>query len=274
MNMEVNFLNDRAEKESKEQKRINKKREGVEKLRETDNPYEDSVKEVAKAEGVFREQLKTAGVIDKEAVEKLADSFSDEVVSKKEIGKEVWEDKMTGLRNKNAYNEEIPQMMEMGKRQEQDSSFLMIDFDHFKKVNDVYGHGAGDMALRQISKVIKDTVRSSDIVYRYGGEEFVVYLPDTDSVNAMVLGERIRDAVESADIEVKDNDGKDVVLKKTVSIGCAGTDMIDDWKELEGDTFLEKVNQSIDTALYASKTNGRNQVTMFTQDLIEKNKNI
>ena len=127
------------------------------------------------------------------------------------------------------------------------TSILMIDADFFKSLNDTYGHLAGDQVLREIAVILRENVRSIDIVGRYGGEEFFVILPDTHSDGARFVGERIRQAVEAVPIKAYDEN-----VKATVSIGVATFPQ--DGRQLE--ELIDKA----DTALYRAKKLGRNRV--------------
>lgn len=126
---------------------------------------------------------------------------------------------------------------------------LMMDIDDFKKVNDTYGHQAGDDTLVAVSKVIKGNVRNDDIAARYGGEEFVILLRDTDLDEALIVAERIRSGVEELTINTKEAD-----INVTISIGLAEFD--DDI-----DKSTEDVIGRADNSLYISKNNGKNQIT-------------
>ena len=132
-------------------------------------------------------------------------------------------------------------------------SFLMIDVDYFKKVNDQYGHLTGDQILREVAGLMKEHVRGIDIVGRYGGEEFCVVLPDTDREGAQYVAERIRLAIERTPLKAYDN-----VLKVTVSIGSAT--IPDDGKDCA--ELLDKA----DRALYQAKEMGRNRICAFGRD--------
>ena len=129
-------------------------------------------------------------------------------------------------------------------------SFLMIDVDHFKRVNDQYGHLTGDHLLREVANLVKEHVRGIDIVGRYGGEEFCVILPDTDRGGAQYVAERIRLAVERTPLKAYDN-----TIKITVSIGSST--FPDD-----GKTMAELVDKA-DWALYRAKKMGRNRICSF-----------
>ena len=124
---------------------------------------------------------------------------------------------------------------------------MMIDADHFKRINDTWGHAAGDAVLRQIAEIIADNTRSADIVFRYGGEEFLVALVETDLDGALEVADRVRAAVMSAEITVGDASA----IRATVSIGVA-THM--------GHPDYQHLINAADQALYRAKNDGRNRV--------------
>jgi diguanylate cyclase (GGDEF)-like protein len=125
----------------------------------------------------------------------------------------------------------------------------MLDIDHFKRVNDNYGHTVGDEVIRRVSSEIKQQIRDLDIAGRYGGEEFGIILTDTDGPSAVLVAERIRQSIESLEVHVDSE-----VIKFTVSLGIQQVN-----SETSNHTlWMEKA----DKALYQSKDNGRNQVTL------------
>ncbi|MDP3696008.1 MAG: GGDEF domain-containing protein, partial [Desulfocapsaceae bacterium] len=137
---------------------------------------------------------------------------------------------------------------------------LMCDMDFFKQVNDTYGHETGDVVLIKTAEVLKSCVRASDMVIRYGGEEFVVLLIDVkSSQDVLDLAERIRNAMELTVINVPNG-----TLKKTLSIGVS---------EFPGDTngFWEAIKFA-DVALYRAKNEGRNRVVRFTPEMWEQDR--
>ncbi len=129
---------------------------------------------------------------------------------------------------------------------------LMLDIDHFKEVNDLHGHLTGDRVLRQMAKAIRSNLRTADIPCRYGGEEFVVFLPDTDKKTGCEVAERLRLAVEKHSFV----GAGDLVLRKTISIGLAAN--------TRGAVDLEELLRRADAALYKAKENGRNQVQAWS----------
>ena len=156
-------------------------------------------------------------------------------------------DPLTGVSNRLAIDEATTRLLERAIRQRQSLGVLMLDADHFKSVNDRFGHSSGDKVLRALASRIRATLREIDVIGRVGGEEFVVLSPAIDLPAALLLGERIRLMVESTPMLIDDN-----VLQLTVSVGVAVTALA----ECDG----AKVLQRADKALYAAKRAGRNRV--------------
>ena len=154
-------------------------------------------------------------------------------------------DPLTDCYNRRHIDEQMHHHGSAAIRQAQALSVLMFDIDHFKKVNDTEGHHAGDIVLQQFVKRLQRLVRASDIVGRWGGEEFVVLAPQTDLASALVLGERARAAVSDEPFDLGDHE-----LWITVSVGCAS-----------GPRTAALLLEAADGALYESKANGRNKVT-------------
>ena len=148
------------------------------------------------------------------------------------VKQEAMYDELTGILNRRGIDYRIKDMDK--------GSILFFDIDHFKQVNDTYGHEFGDYVLKEIGKILKDTFRKSDIVGRWGGEEFIVILPNTNYFDAIRVAEKLRKTIENHDFKGK---------KITVSIGIT---------EYEGD--LEENLKKADEALYEAKNSGRNQV--------------
>jgi diguanylate cyclase (GGDEF)-like protein len=154
-------------------------------------------------------------------------------------------DSLTGLANKRAVQDTTKRMAAYASRTDSPLSAIALDLDHFKQINDGYGHDSGDAALAAVGIALMTMVRASDFVGRNGGEEFIVLLPDTDTDSAVVVAERIRQAI--AEIIVHGVD-----REITVSIGIA---TIPDHAG-DGDQLI----RSADRALYAAKANGRNRI--------------
>ncbi|MCL6571700.1 MAG: GGDEF domain-containing protein [Bacillus sp. (in: Bacteria)] len=136
--------------------------------------------------------------------------------------------------------------------QNQQLCFLMLDIDHFKKINDNYGHHFGDLVLQELTTVIKKTVRENDVFIRMGGEEFALLMPNTTLQDGIISAEMIRKIVERVKFEHNGN-----FISITISIG------ITQYEE----ESLERLVQKADLALYQAKANGRNNVVTFSQQL-------
>jgi len=157
-------------------------------------------------------------------------------------------DPLTRLLNRRAMAERLAIETDRSRRFRTEVSVLMIDIDHFKAVNDSAGHPAGDEVLRQLAGLLSEAVRSIDIVARFGGEEFVVILPQTGRDGGMVFAERLRDRISEHEFDVPGRN-----LRLTVSIGLATFPAAD---TTTADDLLARADQ----ALYRAKTEGRNQV--------------
>jgi len=158
-------------------------------------------------------------------------------------------DGMTKLFIHRYFQQKLQGELRRSDRYKHKTSVIMTDIDFFKKFNDTYGHQTGDFVLQEVAQVMRNAVRDIDIVCRYGGEEFTVILPETDSKGALVFAERIREAVEKH--EFKDAKGK--VYEVRISVGVSTYP--DNAKKR---SLLIK---AADTALYKSKDEGRNRVT-------------
>lgn len=159
-------------------------------------------------------------------------------------------DELTGIHNRRHFYGLATQLFEVSQRYRRPMAMIMFDLDHFKKINDRYGHQAGDEALRRVSRIAGEHLRAADVFARYGGEEFVLLLPDTNAQQAHALAERIRSAVSTQGFDT-DRGRIDV----TLSAGIA---------EISGaDDRLERMIRRADQALYAVKAAGRNRSLIF-----------
>ena len=162
-------------------------------------------------------------------------------------------DGLTGLLNRRAMSEELDEVHELTRRYDNEYSIILLDIDHFKNYNDRLGHVMGDDAIRSIARLLKRSVRTSDIVYRYGGEEFLIIMPETGADSVDFVPERIRAGTEAAAIAHADSSAADVV---TVSIGHTS---ITRHNIAALPTWTEAVEVA-DRALYRAKASGRNCV--------------
>ena len=158
-------------------------------------------------------------------------------------------DFLTELNNRGHWEDSLMIEFKRLKRSGHRSALLMCDIDHFKRVNDTFGHAAGDAVIKQVASAVKRNLRETDVAGRYGGEEFAVLLVDTTEEQALFFAERLRKTVENAAIEYNQQ-----LLRVTVSVGIAEYDQ----SMLEHRHWIE----AADKALYTSKANGRNQVTL------------
>lgn len=154
-------------------------------------------------------------------------------------------DALTGLPNSRSVQATLKRMVAQANRSGLPLSALLVDLDHFKQINDTYGHGRGDEVLAATAEAMRSAVRESDFVGRYGGEEFLILLPDTDSEGALRSAETVRAAVAAVSVPKVDRQ-----VTTSVGVAALGDDGID------GDTLI----RSADRALYAAKSLGRNRV--------------
>jgi diguanylate cyclase (GGDEF)-like protein len=165
------------------------------------------------------------------------------------LEKEVLLDPLTGIHNRRAYEKRVREELNRFLNHGQVFSMLLIDIDHFKQVNDRYGHWTGDRCLEEFTKLVKSALRGTDFLARYGGEEFVALLPGTGSEGICTASERIRQIIERARFICRNEE-----IPITVSIG--GTHV------KPGDESSETIFNRVDTAMYKAKQSGRNRVIL------------
>jgi len=158
-------------------------------------------------------------------------------------------DGLTGLYNRHYLNTHLGNMVKQALKNGKHLALMIMDMDHFKFVNDTHGHDAGDAVLKQLAGLIIQSSRSSELAARFGGEEFIILMPETDPTAAAGAANRMREIVEAAEFKIND---KGDVLKRTVSIGVANL-------HPDGDS-AESLLKRADEALYEAKNNGRNRV--------------
>jgi two-component system cell cycle response regulator len=152
-------------------------------------------------------------------------------------------DGLTGVKNHKYIYERLEEEIHKAKRYHKQLSIILLDIDHFKEVNDTHGHQTGDIVLKQVAQLIKENIRNIDILGRYGGEEFIVILPETNEPGAFLLAERIRKSFMDSNFSLKN-------IKLTISGGVAA---------LADDNALSLIDKA-DKLLYVAKKNGRNRI--------------
>lgn len=157
-------------------------------------------------------------------------------------------DELTGLYNRRYFDRHLGVMLAKAHEQERDMALMLIDIDHFKAVNDTHGHDVGDRVLREFAARLKRNIRGVDLACRFGGEEFVVLMPDTDTGQAEAVAERVRQAMAEKAFEVGSPRG----LSVTVSVGVSIREQLSDTPE--------SIIKRADVALYRAKREGRNRV--------------
>ncbi|HMC29749.1 MAG TPA: sensor domain-containing diguanylate cyclase [Candidatus Angelobacter sp.] len=163
-------------------------------------------------------------------------------------------DYLTGLRTRGYFEQQLELEFKRAERKEQKFALLMIDIDHFKQVNDTFGHHIGDQLLRDVTSILMKDMREVDTVARYGGEEFVIILPETTQSGAIYVAQRLRRAVEQAKFFAG---SPHTVQHLTISIGVAVYDT--------DAQFKRDLIEFADAALYAAKHEGRNRVICYSE---------
>lgn len=157
-------------------------------------------------------------------------------------------DSLTGLFNRRAFEKKIHEEFERSKRYHNPLSILILDIDNFKTINDTYGHHGGDAALVKISETFREKTRQSDFPSRYGGEEFVLVLPETDQENALQVASKIHDAIRSSAFGTT---ARPFMLTVSIGVSSTSTRFYSDWREMLDDA---------DQALYLAKNTGKDRI--------------
>ncbi|MDZ7815600.1 MAG: GGDEF domain-containing protein [Planctomycetota bacterium] len=159
---------------------------------------------------------------------------------------------LTGLFNRRYAHQQLKRELSRSQRYNDPLCVLMVDIDHFKNVNDTYGHSVGDAVLAELARLFYDCLRSTDVACRYGGEEFLIILPCTSTTQGKVVARRILSAVDSTSFREKKED-----IPLTVSIGLTAT----------GEDFtlhFQELIRQADIAMYKSKSAGRNRLCVYS----------
>ena len=179
----------------------------------------------------------------------MQDLFNDLEESHNQLKLLASQDHMTKLYNRRYFSEISTTILELAIRHQKPLSLMMIDIDKFKKINDTYGHHIGDIVIISLANTLKELSRKSDVVCRFGGEEFLILLPETDIVGADSIAEKIRKSVEETLVDIEEEQR----LKYTISTGISEV-------KIKEETNLEETIQRADEALYKAKEGGRNRV--------------
>ncbi|WP_061286358.1 sensor domain-containing diguanylate cyclase [Leptospira interrogans] len=194
-----------------------------------------------------------------ESNQKISKLASDLEEANNKLLEQASTDPLTKLKNRRSFNEEINHLIRLGQHQEKSISLMMIDVDHFKDYNDKFGHPAGDRILIRLAEVFTETLRSCDLVARFGGEEFVVALSDTNEEKAVEVAERLM-----ANVKKKSWENSPI----TISVGITTLNFNGPVPIYHTD-LSTGIIEDADRALYRSKANGRNQATHSSQLKIE-----
>ncbi|MCE5263366.1 MAG: diguanylate cyclase [Deltaproteobacteria bacterium] len=198
----------------------------------------------ARDELEIRVEQRTADL--REAGEKLNREIAERMRVAKVFEESAMTDPLTGVPNRRTMADHMQHEIVRSRRGKTPLTILMLDLDHFKKVNDEHGHDAGDKVLIEAGRRMKELIRGQDLLARWGGEEFIILLPETPLAGGMIVAEKIRRRVAGEPFAVSG-----AALHVTLSIGVA---------TLAGDQQAEEMIKSADMALYAAKQNGRNRV--------------
>lgn len=168
-------------------------------------------------------------------------------------------DPLTDIYNRRYFNDVSKNIIALGKRKKDPLSIIMVDIDKFKNINDTYGHNVGDEVIKFLANKLVDNTRESDIVSRFGGEEFAVVLPNTNKEDAYLIAKKMRKDIEDSCLEQCCDINKEVnLIKFTISLG------VDEFN-YESDVMIDSLLNRADKALYEAKSTGRNKVCVFNK---------
>jgi diguanylate cyclase (GGDEF)-like protein/PAS domain S-box-containing protein len=187
----------------------------------------------------------------REAYDRLEEQMKEIQGLQDELREQAIRDPLTGLYNRHYLKEVLGRELSRAMRERYVISFILLDIDHFKHVNDTYGHAAGDSVLKELADYLAEFTRTGDIVCRYGGEEFLVALPNTKEQDAFLIADRLRQSIQESPVYVKLD-----AIPITISAGISEFPTHGQYEAL--------ILEAADKALYHAKHNGRNQVTLWS----------
>ena len=199
-----------------------------------------------------------------EALEFFADQCAtavSQVVAHRVLEVKAETDALTRLPNRTTFGTRMISSIQHCVTNQLAVSLLFMDLDHFKEVNDGYGHLVGDIVLRSVARGLRSSIRKMDLLARFGGEEFVLLLPDTDLNTALSTAEKLRKRIEDTPVRISDA----VKLQTTISIGVANTTQVEFIQSMGANDVSNQLLTMADIALYNAKGNGRNQVSSNTR---------
>ena len=198
--------------------------------------------------------IESSEVIARVKIQVRRKKYQDELTATRDENLEMAiRDGLTNLYNRRYFDSHIQVMLKDSLTTGKPMALVMVDMDHFKQVNDTYGHQSGDDILKELAKRIMDNVRPTDLVARYGGEEFVIIMPDTSLKNAAEVADRVRKIVEAKEFAISAPPHK---INKTISLGLSIA---------KNDDTIEKLINRADKALYHVKNTGRNKVAVYNK---------
>lgn len=227
----------------------------------TGNPYwiRLSVQPRFNAEGDLLEFVAIQNDITEE--HRIRTDLEDEVRRRKSLEAHLrhiaQHDEMTELPNRRLFMDRADEELKRLRRYGGELSVVLADLDHFKAINDQFGHAVGDEVLRRFSRLCQDLIRETDLVARLGGEEFAFLLPETELQDATVLADRVRAELASSPMTIERPDGESAEVPVTISMGVAST--------ATSEPIIDRLLGDADKALYLAKNSGRNQVQRSTQ---------
>ena len=195
-------------------------------------------------------QLRNANTKMKKDLAAAEDKLKRQEEQVSQLKRKIRNDPLTGVMNRQAMEEDLTSEFSRSKRYKRVFGIVMADIDHFKSINDSYGHQVGDEALKAFAKILQKSVRDVDTIYRFGGEEFLVLLPESDETASLLVANRLKNMVESQVLTSKKDENLHLFL--TASFGVSVYSPTDS-------TYQDIVKRA-DQALYRAKENGRNRV--------------